>query len=59
MAVVAMIGLSSCSKEKDCQCTAKIGNISYDLGVEHIEDGECSDLETTITGYSLVECKEL
>lgn len=59
LAVLAMIGFASCSKEKDCKCTATIGGVSVDLGVTHITEGSCSDLETTISGYSVVSCEKI
>ena len=59
IAVVAMIGLASCSKAKDCKCTATIGGVSVDLGTYHIEEGDCSDLETTVSGYSVVSCEKI
>ena len=46
-----MIGFASCSKEKDCHCyydyTVPVTGASgtQDLGVTHIEEGSCSDLE--------------
>ena len=55
--VVAMMFLgASCSKEKDCKCTATVGGVPVDLGTYHIEEGSCSDLETTIVGYSVAHC---
>lgn len=60
IAVVAMIGLgTSCSKEKDCKCTATVGGVSVEIGTYHIEEGSCSDLETTIAGYQMVTCKKV
>lgn len=47
---------ASCSKEKDCKCTATVGGVSVEVGTYHIEEGSCSDLETTIAGYSVVHC---
>ena len=58
IAVLAMIGLASCSKEKDCKCTATLYGVSVDLGTYHITEGSCSDLETTISGYSVVTCQQ-
>ena len=58
LAVLAMIGFASCSKEKDCKCTATVSGVSVDLGVYHITEGSCSDLETTIAGYSVVTCEK-
>lgn len=56
--IVAMMVLgASCSKAKDCKCTATVGPASLDLGVVHIEEGSCSDLETTFAGYNVVHCE--
>lgn len=63
-AVVGMITLASCSKEKDCKCTTSItgdaiANSSTTTTV-HIEDGKCRDMnsETTVLGItSKVVCK--
>ena len=58
--IVAMMVLAaSCSKEKDCKCTAKVGGVSVEIGTWHIEEGSCSDLETTISGYQFVTCKKV
>ena len=57
--IVAMMVLgASCSKEKDCKCTATVGGVSVEVGTYHIEEGSCSDLETTIVVYSLVHCEK-
>ena len=57
--VVAMMVLgASCSKEKDCKCTATVGGVSVEVGTYHIEEGNCSDLETTIVGYSVIHCEK-
>lgn len=57
-AAIAMLALcSSCSKEKDCKCTATVAGVSVDLGTHHITEGSCSDLETTIVGYNMVHCR--
>ena len=56
--IVALLVLgASCTKEKDCKCTATVGNLSVDVGTYHIKEGKCSDLETTIVGYNVVQCK--
>ena len=58
LAAIAMLALgTSCSKEKDCKCTATVGGVSVEIGTYHITEGSCSDLETTIAGYSVVHCK--
>ena len=60
IAVVAMMVLgASCSKEKDCKCTATVGGVTVEVGTYHIEEGSCSDLETTISGYQVVTCKRV
>lgn len=49
IAVVAMIGFSSCSKEKVCKCSydlTVLGNTTtVQLGEKTITEGSCSDLE--------------
>lgn len=49
IAVMAMIGFASCSKEKTCKCTyeTSIGGIvsEFPLGEQTITEGSCSDLE--------------
>lgn len=58
MAVVAMIGFASCSKEKDCHCyydyTSPIlgTNSTQDLGVRHITEGTCKDLQDQSNGWN-------
>lgn len=59
IAVIALIGCASCSKSKDCKCTATVGAISVDLGTTHLDEGDCSDLETTFVGYQFVSCKKI
>lgn len=55
---IALLALgTSCTKEKDCKCTATVGSLSVDVGTYHIKEGKCSDLETTIVGYNVVQCK--
>lgn len=57
VAAFALIGLASCSKEKDCHCyydytSAILGTTaSYDLGVRHITEGSCTDLENENNGW--------
>lgn len=59
IAVIALIGCASCSKEKDCKCQANLGAVTIDLGTTHITEGSCSDLETTFSGYELVTCTKI
>ncbi|MDD4216632.1 MAG: hypothetical protein PHZ24_04770 [Bacteroidales bacterium] len=63
-AVIGMISLASCSKERDCKCTTSITGdsiaTSSSTSTVHIEDGRCRDMnsETTILGItSKVVCK--
>lgn len=59
LAAVAMIGFTSCSKEKDCHCyydyTIPIVGTSatQDLGVRHINEGSCSDLANDNSGWNV------
>ena len=60
VAVVALMVLgASCSKEKDCHCyydyTIPIIGTSatQDLGVQHITEGSCSDLENQNAGWNV------
>lgn len=60
IAAVAMLALgTSCSKEKDCKCKATVGGVSVEIGTYHITEGNCSDLETTISGYSVITCERV
>ena len=55
--VMLVIGASSCNKQQKCQCTWKIGSISYESDVFLTEEGEtCSDREATYNMYSDVDC---
>lgn len=59
LAVVAMIGFASCSKEKDCHCyydytVPVIGNsATQDLGVYHINEGSCKDFQEQNNGWNI------
>lgn len=54
--ITLVIGASSCNKQKKCQCTYKIGNLSYDTDVFLSEEGRsCDDYESTYT-FSEIEC---
>ena len=61
-AVVALIGLASCSKNKVCHCyydyTSPLGNGTQDLGLSVIHGGSCTDLETNGT-YSTYDFGDL
>ncbi len=43
--VFGSFALTSCSKEKDCECTTTVPGIDPVTTVVPIEDGDCSDLE--------------
>lgn len=59
VAVLAMIGFASCSKEKDCRCyydytVPFIGtSATQDLGVRHITEGSCADLQNQNSGWNV------
>lgn len=57
IAVVALaIGASSCNKQKKCQCTYKIGGLSYETEVFLTDEGKtCSDYEATYN-FSEIDC---
>lgn len=57
LGIVALVfSASSCNKQRKCQCTYKIGNISIESDVFLAKEGEtCSDYEATFD-YSEVEC---
>lgn len=57
IAVLAiMFSASSCNKQKKCQCTYKIGPISYETDVFLSQEGKsCSDYEAQYS-FSEIEC---
>lgn len=57
LAVVAIVfSASSCNKQKKCQCSWKMGNVTIDGEVFLSEEGKkCSDYESTFN-YSEIEC---
>ena len=57
--IILAIGASSCNKQKKCQCTWKIGNMSYESDVFLSEEGKtCKDYEATYT-YSEIDCHKV
>ena len=62
LSVFAVIALSSCSKEKDCECTTTVtGSTTKTVSQVHIEEGECSDNNITQTVGTIeqkMECVE-
>ena len=62
LAVIGMITLASCSKEKDCECTSTSGGTEIGTTTTTIEDGECSDMDTEVTSGGVTaktECVEV
>lgn len=60
LAVIAMIGLASCNKEKTCECVTEAAGMSSTTEVV-IEEGDCSDmdLESSTMGItSKLTCTE-
>lgn len=57
LAVVAVVfSATSCNKQQKCQCTYKIGNLSYDTDVFLSEEGKtCQDYEATYN-FSEIDC---
>jgi hypothetical protein len=59
VAAIALMGFASCSKEKDCHCYYDytipiIGtDATQDLGVRHITEGSCKDLESQNSNWNL------
>lgn len=45
LAVLGMISLASCNKEKDCECVTEGGGMDNTTTVT-IEEGDCSDMDT-------------
>lgn len=52
IAVVAMIGFASCTKSKNCKCTATIVGQSVTVEMNDQKVKSCSDIDTSkIPGY--------
>ncbi len=56
LAVIAMIGLASCDKEKTCKCTTESNGLSVE-SEEIIQEGDCSDLNTNQTVFGVTTKK--
>lgn len=60
--VIAMVGLAtSCKKEKDCVCKTYVGSQQMSSAETTIEDGDCSDLNTSQTVMGMTQkvvCEE-
>ena len=55
IAVVAMIGLASCSKQKQCKCTGTLLGTEMSTEVTIDREDSCDDLESNYT-WADVEC---
>lgn len=52
IAVVAMIGLASCAKTKNCKCTATIAGQAVTVEMNDQKVKSCSDIDSSkIPGY--------
>lgn len=52
IAVVAMIGLASCTKTKNCKCTATIAGQAVTVEMNDQKVKSCSDIDSSkIPGY--------
>ena len=60
LAVLVMaLSATSCNKQKKCQCTWKMGNVSYEGEVFLSEEGKsCEDYEATYN-YSEIQCRRV
>ena len=45
-AIIGMISLASCSKEKDCKCTNTVTGMDAITTTVTIDDGKCSDMNS-------------
>ena len=55
VAVLAMIGCASCSKQKQCKCTGTVLGTEMSTEVTIDRDENCNDLESNYT-WADVEC---
>lgn len=52
IAVVAMIGFASCTKTKNCKCTATIEGQEVSVEMKDQKVNKCTDIDTSkIPGY--------
>lgn len=63
-AAVALFGLCSCNKYKDCKCSYTVLGVetSFTVPAENLEDSEmtCSEYEQSVQeAYSGIKCVEL
>ncbi len=62
LAVIGMITLVGCSKEKDCECVSSQDGMDDVTQTVTIEDGDCADMDQEVTtgGMTLkTVCKEV
>ena len=61
LGVFAAVALTSCSKEKDCECVATAAGITGGTTEVTIDDGDCSDMDentTTMGIETTLKCTE-
>ncbi len=58
IAVIAMIGLASCSKEKQCKCTGKLAGVEISKEVTIDKGEKCNDLEADYS-WAEIECRRV
>lgn len=49
MTVAIALFVTSCSKEKTCSCDSTVGGVSIGVTEVTIQDGDCSDMNSSIT----------
>jgi len=55
IAVVAMIGFASCSKNKQCKCTGTVAGVEMSTEITIDKSEKCNDYEANYT-WADVEC---
>ena len=61
LCIVALFALASCNKEKTCECVTEVDGTQTGTTETVIEDGECSDMNTSSTTLGItssVTCTE-
>ncbi len=54
--------VTSCSKEKTCSCDSSVGGVSIGTTEVTIQDGDCSDMNSSVTSGGITSettCTEL
>ncbi len=57
VAILGVIALSSCKKEKDCECVTKQDGAVVQT-MNYTTEAECSSLEVSQTGGTTMTCSE-